>query len=113
MSKRTRAEKKAEEAKIIAEMQEALKEQDLQETKEKTPEKTQKTKRDFFDKTTPETVHCKRCKTLMEGGVCPTCGWKIYVPMEKQKRDKIRLITTGIAMAIFLVLFLIMQIKKS
>ena len=110
-----RKQKREEEAKIIAQMQEALA-QDSQTEEQELQEQTpvlEKRKTNFFDSTTPEQVHCKRCKTLMENGTCPTCGFKIYVPMDQKKRDKIRLVTTVVAMAVFLVLFLIMQIQKS
>ena len=66
----------------------------------------------IFDSTTPDEIHCKRCKTLMENGVCPTCGFRVYVPMEKGKRDKIRLWVTIVCMAAFLVLFVISQMRN-
>ena len=61
----------------------------------------------------PETVHCRRCKTVMENGVCPTCGFKIYVPMDEQKRKKIKAVGTAIGFAVFIVLFVVMQFMKN
>ena len=115
MSKLSRKERKEEEKRIIAEMDAAM-----AENKEKTAsmdneaeEKTKKaTKSSFYDETTPKKVHCKRCKTLMENGVCPTCGFRIYVPMEKEKRDKIRLWVTVGCIIVFVVLFLVMEIRN-
>ena len=117
--KKTREEKRAEEARIIAEMNEAM--QDLQakneaETDEKTDiEQTVKTAKiktkkkqnpaPMTDELMPEKLHCKRCKTLMENGVCPTCGFKVYIPMETEKRNKIKLVVTAVAMVIFAVIF--------
>ena len=69
-------------------------------------------RRSVYDSNTPEQVHCKRCKTLMENGVCPACGFKIYMPMDVEKRDKIKLVTTIIGFAVFFVIFIILQFKK-
>ena len=60
----------------------------------------------------PQTMHCKRCKTEMENGVCPHCGFRVYVPMDSGKRSKIKLVLTGVFMAIFVVLFVVLQFKK-
>lgn len=129
MSKQTRKQKKEEEARIVAEMEDALKKGS--ETEEGVSEGTassesasdetasggegrseKKRRGDIFD-AAPERVHCRRCKTLMgEDGVCPTCGFRMYVPMDKQKRDKIKLIGTVVLMAVFVVLFVVLQIMK-
>ena len=45
-------------------------------------------------------------------GVCPTCGHRIYVPMSEEKKGKIRFIVTCVAMAIFVVIFVLTQIFK-
>ena len=57
-------------------------------------------------------VHCRRCGTQMENGVCKTCGFKMYVPMDKAKQQKIKLWGTGILMAVFVVLFVVLQFRK-
>lgn len=69
-------------------------------------------RRSIYDVNTPGQVHCKRCKTLMENGVCPACGFKIYMPMDSEKRDKIKLVTTIVGFAVFFVIFIILQFKK-
>ena len=107
MSKKT----KEKEAKIIAEMEEALKEQGLSIPKYTGGDK-KKRHVNGYDETMPQKIHCSRCKTLMENGVCPSCGHTVYVPMEKEKRDKFRLIATIVCMAVFVVAFLVIQIKK-
>ena len=71
-----------------------------------------KQNRSIFDSTMPEQVHCKRCKTLMENGVCPSCGFKIYTPMDMEKREKIKMLTTIIGFVVFFAIFIILQIKK-
>ena len=71
-----------------------------------------KQNRSIFDSTMPEQVHCKRCKTLMENGVCPSCGFKIYTPMDMEKREKIKMVTTIIGFVVFFAIFIILQIKK-
>ncbi|MBR2023888.1 MAG: hypothetical protein IJ996_05185, partial [Clostridia bacterium] len=64
------------------------------------------------DENMPEKLHCKRCKTLMENGVCPTCGFTVYIPMQKEKRNRIKVVVTAVLMAVFVVLFVIMQFVK-
>ncbi len=119
MSKQTRQEKKAEEKRILAEFETALKEErasDLESKhanaseKEETGEKKKK-KTSFYASADPERVHCKRCKTLMEEGVCPVCGYKIYQPMSEEKRRKIKGIITVVALAVFAV-FLVFGLMK-
>lgn len=107
--KKTKAEKREEEARIIAEMDEALQQAKAENEKTETPAKKQKRK-PIEDEDMPSKLHCKRCKTLMENGVCPTCGFTVYIPMEKEKRNKIKLVVTAVAMAIFVIVFVITQI---
>ena len=54
-------------------------------------------------------MHCSRCKSVMENGKCPTCGHYIYMPMDKEKRNKIRLIVGGVCIVGFVVLFILLQ----
>lgn len=96
MSKQTREEEK----KILAQMDEAMKEEAKQ------------AKPSSHGARQPETMHCRRCRTLMEDGVCPTCGFKVYVPMSEEKRKKIKTITTAIGFAVFIVIFIILQMTK-
>ena len=72
----------------------------------------QNDKKVHTDDTMPETLHCKRCQTLMENGTCPNCGFKVYIPMDKEKRDKIKVVATAVLMAVFIVVFVITQFMK-
>ena len=110
MSKMTREEKKAEEARVIAEMEAAMQENETPLARENEPEPKPQKRWNMMNDATPEKIHCKRCNTLMENGVCPTCGFKIYVPMDEAKRGKIRLIVGGICVAAFLIWFVLSQI---
>ena len=113
MSKKTRQQKREEEARILAEMDEALKAQGLAPISKPIDkiEKEEKYKREYDD-TMPQEIHCRRCKTLMENGKCPVCGHTIYVPMNKQKQRKIKWIATGIMLVVFAALFAILQMSK-
>lgn len=112
--KMTSRERRAEERRILAEMDAAMAERTPSESgKTATAEQTETPKKDRgYDSSMPEQVHCKRCKTLMENGVCPLCGFRIYVPLSEEKRKKIRLWVGVVAIAVFLVLFVILQFSK-
>ena len=100
MSKQTRKERRKKEAELIAEFDDALK----KERGEEAPMYT------VGEKNAPtEKIHCRRCKTLMENGKCPVCGYKIYVPMDEEKRKKIRWVVTGVCLVVFVVLFALIQ----
>ena len=90
-----RNERKEREKEMIAQMEEALKEQKQAESEgaEDTP------------KSEGGQLHCHKCKTLMENGKCPTCGYSVYVPMDARKQKKIRWIATGIMLVVFLIIF--------
>lgn len=60
----------------------------------------------------PSELHCRRCKTLLDKGVCPNCGYRVYIPMDEKKRNKIRLIATAVGVAVFAVLFVALKIIK-
>lgn len=111
MNKRTKQQRREEEAKIVAEMEEGLKEQGLSMPKYTGGNKKKKHP-NGYDETMPEKIHCSRCKSLMENGVCPTCGHTVYVPMDKKKRDKVRLIAAVVCMVIFAIAFVALQVKK-
>lgn len=112
MKKQTRKEKKAEEARVLAEMKAALEEAERAENAENTAEENAAPMQN--EKPTPQepTYHCRRCRTVMQKGVCPACGFKMYVPMDEKKMGKIKLILTAVGMAIFLAIFLYIQIKN-
>ena len=113
MKKKTTArERRAQERQILAQMDEAMAGQPKQEKASKQSQKPPKKQTRKYDDSMPQQVHCKRCRTLMENGVCPACGFKIYVPMDEEKRKKIKLITTVVAVAAFIVLFVVLQFKK-
>ena len=105
-------QRKEEEAKIIAEMEQGLKEQGLSMPTYQGGNKKKKHP-NGYDDTMPEKIHCNRCKTLMENGVCPQCGHTVYVPMSKKQRDKARLIMAIVLMAAAVVLFVVFQVKNS
>lgn len=106
--KMTARERRAEEKRILAEMDKAMSEQN--QGSNNTP--TGPSPTHAYGKDVPERVHCKRCKTLMEKGVCPTCGFKIYMPMDENTRKKIRLGITIAAVVVFVALFILLQSKK-
>ena len=109
MSKQTRKQRKEEEQRVLAEMEEALKENAEKSESEET-EKPKKGAFELFKDKTPEILHCRRCKTQMENGVCPSCGFRVYVPMDKEKQKKIRWILGGVCIAGLLIFYILSQL---
>ena len=108
----TARERRAEERQILAKMDEAMAEQETKTSAEKPKQQPKKEPRKY-DSSMPSQVHCKRCRTLMENGVCPACGFKIYVPMDEEKRKKIKLAMTVVAVVVFIALFVALQFKNN
>lgn len=100
-----RQQKKLEERRIIAEMDAAMQEQAEQASVEEQARAQ--------DRASQTVMHCRRCKTEMNGGVCPTCGYKEYIPMSEEQRKKIKNVLTVVLLSVFLVLFIILQFLKS
>ena len=112
MSKQTREERKAEEQRILAEMDEAMKVQaDEGNAAEEASSGSEKKRWGLFEDKTPEKIHCRKCKTLMEDGVCPNCGFRIYKPMDERKLRTVRWILGGICIVGLIVLLIIQQTK--
>ena len=65
----------------------------------------------IYGKDAPDQIHCRHCKTLMENGVCPSCGYKIYVPMDEKKSAKIKIALAVVLMVVFVVIMFIKQFK--
>ena len=120
MNKQTRKEKKAEKERVLAEMKAALEEAERAERAENggngenvAKEENAPTKPQPAPQASQApTYHCRRCKTVMQNGVCPTCGFKMYVPMDEKKLGKIKLVLTVVGMAIFVGIFIYLQMQK-
>ena len=102
------SKRKEEEQRILAEMEEAMQENAEKGESEET-EKPKKGLLSLLEDKTPETVHCRRCRVEMKNGVCPSCGFRAYVPMDKDKQKKIRWILGGICVAGFLLFYILSQ----
>ncbi len=89
--------KREEERRILAEMDAAM--------------NAEKSEENAVEEKEEKPLRCPRCKSQMGKGVCPTCGHKIYIPMDEAMQKKIRGILTVVCLAAFLVIFLIMQLK--
>ena len=94
-------QRKEEETKILAQMDEAMREKETSNT-ENEPKRVGLIK----DKT-PSKIHCHKCGTWMEDGKCPNCGHTIYTPMDEKTQKTIRWIFGGVCLAVLLVLVLL------
>ena len=83
-------ERKEKEQEILAQMDDAMKEEKMEEPKQEGMK-----------------VHCHKCGTLMENGKCPACGHTMYVPMDEKKQRNIRLIAGGILFAILIIILIV------
>ena len=95
------SKRKEEEKRILAEMDEAMRELSGESQEPKTEEQSS---------VPSQKLYCRRCKTeLTANGVCPVCGYRVYMPMDEQKRKKIRLIVASVCIVGFLILFFLMK----
>ncbi len=123
-NKKPKMSRKERERRILAEMDAALMQNNLPDGQnvESAPAQTEKTASRVVENRAKQgqkqgqnqgqRLHCPRCKAWMENGKCPTCGHYIYVPMDKDKRNKIRWIVGGVCMVGFVILFVLLQMKK-
>lgn len=95
-------ERREEEARILAEMEEAMQAQAAEKEKKTDTE-------DGGGSTAQEKgqIHCAKCGTLMEKGVCPTCGHRIYVPMDENQQRTARLIIGAVCIIAFLLIYFV------
>ena len=73
-------------------------------------ENSRKSSFSLFQDKTPKILHCRRCKTEMENGTCPSCGFRAYVPMDKEKQKKIRWVLGGVCLAGLLIFYILSQL---
>ncbi len=99
-SKEKRKQRREEERRILAELDEAV----AAERAEQAPEQGEKGEEPV--------LHCRRCRTVMEKGVCPVCGYKTYQPMSEEKRKRVRNILTVVCLVGFAILFFALKLWK-
>lgn len=96
-------ERKEEEARILAEMDEAMQAQNAE---------TQQTEEGGENAPAPQEekkrTHCPKCGNYMkDDGVCPACGHRIYVPMDEGKQKTARLIIGAVCIVAFLLIYFV------
>ena len=98
-------ERREEEARILAEMEEAMQERAQENAQDGTDGQAEK---DTPSNAETPRYHCSKCGTLMqENGVCPNCGHRIYVPMEESKQKTAQTIIGVACIVIFLLIYFI------
>ena len=94
-------ERKEEETKILAQMEEAMRENEG-ETTESAPKRS-----GLIQDKTPSSIHCRKCGTLMQDGKCPQCGHTVYTPMDEKTQKTVRWILGGVCLAVLLIVLLL------
>ena len=98
--KKTRKERERE---IIAQMEEALRENEEQKKKaEGEGSQTENAPQEEMPQ-----LHCRKCKTLMENGKCPACGHTVYMPMDPKTQRSVRLALGIVCLVAFVVILLV------
>ncbi len=95
-----RKERKEEEKRLLAELDEAVRR-----------ERGERDGGEGEGEAPLQSARCRRCRSVTKKGRCPVCGYTEYVPMDEGKRKKIRTVVTVVALGIFLVMFLILRLK--
>lgn len=90
-------ERREEEARILAEMEEAMQAQAEERAETEEKDATQEEKK----------IHCAKCGNYMNNGVCPACGHRIYVPMDEDKQKTVRLIIGAVCIIAFLLIYFV------
>ncbi len=93
-------ERKEEEARILAEMEEAMRAQTAENAETEDGEQTAEPQEE-------KKIHCAKCGNYMNNGVCPACGHRIYVPMDEEKQKTVRLIVGAVCVIAFLLVYFI------
>ena len=93
-------ERKEEEARILAEMEEAMQAQAAEKAESADGEQDAKPQEE-------EKIHCSKCGNYMEKGVCPACGHRIYVPMDENTQKTTRLIVGAVCIVAFLLIYFV------
>lgn len=121
--KMSRAERKAEDERIVAEMEEAIKNlhakrRNFRKRKFRKKGAGKKRRKSGESRTDDSAVgapageiHCRRCKAVMKNGVCPECGYRMYVPLEDKTRKKSVLIVGVVCVAVFVVWLIVKSVK--
>ena len=106
---KSRQSRKEEEKRIIAEMDEAIREV-CGNVQSEPVEKEALDSVGTRPTSTSQKLYCRRCKgELRADGVCPVCGYRVYMPMDENKRRKIRWIVAGVCVVGFLILYCMMR----
>ncbi len=115
-SKERRKQKREEERRMLADFDAAVaaeKEGKAERGEaEKSSAEAKRSRESFYSSTQPTSLHCRRCKTLMEEGKCPVCGYKTYMPMTEEKRKRVKGILTAVFLGVFLVLFIALRLWR-
>ncbi|MBR4942902.1 MAG: hypothetical protein IKZ28_02625 [Clostridia bacterium] len=102
--RKTKAEKRAEEEKIIAEMEEAMRELNASKTEE---ELSAEESRSDADGENPKGSHCPKCGKVTDKGSCPSCGFRAYQPMDERTVKRVRLIVGGVLILAFIIFMIV------
>ena len=102
--RKTKAEKRAEEEKIIAEMEEAMRELNASKTEESLS--TEEIPLGAEEENS-NVLHCPKCGKVTDKGVCHSCGFRTYQPMDERTVKRVRLIVGGVLILAFIIFMIV------
>ena len=114
-------ERQEEEARVLAEMETAMKEEAAKKQEELAEEAEDKPcpncsamMKDgvclhcgYTDKK-KETTGCEKCGGEMKNGVCRSCGHAVYVPMDEEKKKTVRFIIGTVCIVAFVLFYFVL-----
>lgn len=112
-------ERQEEEARVLAEMQTAMKEQAAKKQEEESAEEMEDKPCPYcgammkdgyclvcgYTEKKKDATRCDKCGGEMKNGVCTSCGNAVYVPMDEEKKKTVRFIIGAVCIVAFVIIY--------
>ena len=115
-------ERREEEARVLAEMEEAMKEQAAKKQEETPAEEIEDKPCAYcgammkdgvclhcgYTEKKKDATRCEKCGGEMKNGVCQSCGHAVYVPMDEEKKKTVRFIIGTVCIVAFVLFYFVL-----